>query len=581
MVVACVSKFIEDMLPFADREMSTQFEICTPLPDFDSSEGRGDLDVGRALKTHGRAEEQISIDDGFPRSRYGRTIKPVLRYGLVLNVQYVLTSPDADRWKEAMQKEIDSFDRLAVRERVEARMLGAQPSIECKWILRKKDNGKFKARIVVRGFQEKHEANEKNYAPTAQILTLRLLLALAARKKMILKQIDFASAFLNAELDKPVFVRPPPQVDEGFVWKLRKAVYGLRRAPRSWFMTLEAKLRDCGLRQSIIDCCLFYDGDIIVIVYVDDLIIASSSAERADQLIAVLESEFMLSSKSHVGRYLGLDIAESDDGISINLELFIHDLAQEYDVYNIKATNPLSGYKDYKLEEIDNNLPIRNLVGSLQYVANRCRPDVAFAVSYLSRFVQFPSQVLFKDAKRIVAYLLATVDWKLVYPASGSFDLCAFADASHTSLANPNSTFGVVVKFGTAVIGWTSKKIKTKTTSSTESELFSVYEAYKIIEPVKQLLSVELGLLLESVVIFNDNTSALAAVNHNSFRQTGHIDYRTKIKLLQIADNNVSVEHVESKSNVADVLTKPMTGARFMFLVSSLLDTSHLGRVSV
>lgn len=242
-------------------------------PEFETNKEAEELTGKPTLETKPTSKHTA---EAHKTSKFGREIKPVRRY-VALSV--ATNGSNSTRWKEAMAKELEEFDRLKVRRKINRNEVSTPPSIDCRWVLKEKENGSLRARIVVRGFLEQI-IQDNTYAPTAFTATLRLALSIAAKLKLHIGQADFSAAFLNAKLDRPIMVKPPPDIDNDHFWILDKAVYGLKIAPKSWFYTISTSLKKQGLKQSLVDQCLFYDDDTLLILYVDDLLIMSKSKEK-------------------------------------------------------------------------------------------------------------------------------------------------------------------------------------------------------------------------------------------------------------------------------------------------------------
>ena len=179
---------------------------------------------------------------------------------------------------------------------------------------------KFKARYCVRGDMQKEGIDYfETYAPVVQWSTVRLLLTMILSKNWVTKQVDYTNAFAQATLNKQVYIDSP----RGFTRKdkahkvlhLIKSLYGLKQAPKTFFDKLKRGLEQRGFTASILDPCLFMKHNMIVVVYVDDTIIAGPDADEIEKLIKDLgvadEEEretFMLRDEESVGDFLGIRI---------------------------------------------------------------------------------------------------------------------------------------------------------------------------------------------------------------------------------------------------------------------------------
>jgi hypothetical protein len=145
---------------------------------------------------------------------------------------------------------------------------------------------KHKARLVARGFVQQEGIDfDDAFAPVARMEFVRLLLALAAQEDWHVHHMDVKSAFLNGDLKEEVYVHQPPGFaipsKEGKVLRLRKALYGLRQAPRAWNAKLDSTLKGMGFEQSPHEAAIYLQGSggkaLLVGVYVDDLVITGTN----------------------------------------------------------------------------------------------------------------------------------------------------------------------------------------------------------------------------------------------------------------------------------------------------------------
>jgi Reverse transcriptase (RNA-dependent DNA polymerase) len=206
-------------------------------------------------------------------------------------------------------------------ELVDSAPTGARP-IGTKWVFKIKKDGdrriqRFKARLVAQGFRQKEGVDcEEVFAPVSKYSTLRALLAKAAVDDLELHQLDIKTAFLNGELEEEVYVRQPPgfsSIDARKVCRLKKALYGLRQAPRAWHQRLRAALIDNGFTPSSADPGLFTSTNkqgetSYVLVYVDDLLLAASSIAAIDSMKAAIMADFEARDLGEAGTFLGMEM---------------------------------------------------------------------------------------------------------------------------------------------------------------------------------------------------------------------------------------------------------------------------------
>eukprot|EP00253_Pinus_taeda_P006481 PITA_06481 len=257
--------------------------------------------------------------------------------------------------------------------------------------------------------------------------TIRLVLALATQFKWKVHQMDVKSAFLNGDLQEEVYMTQPPRFkiagQEQKVCRLAKALYGLKQAPQAWYMKIDQYLTDHDFQRSPSDANLYikHTGDdiLFVVVYVDDLIIAGSSAHLIH-------------------------------GIK-------QDLCRTFDMTDLGLLHYCLGVEVWQTENHIFSLS-KKLVGSLIYLT-ATRPDISFAVSYISRFMSAPKADHWIAAKRVLRYVRGTSDYGLLYTRSSDPILSGYTDFDWAgSVDDRKSTAGYVFSLGSSAVTWTSKK---------------------------------------------------------------------------------------------------------------------------
>lgn len=251
----------------------------------------------------------------------------------------------------------------------------------------------------------------ETYAPVVKIETIRLIFALIAAFNMMLKQYDIKTAFLYGDLAETIYMEQPEGFhvgDESSVCLLKKSLYGLKQAPKQWNKRFTTFLLSNKLTQMKNDPCVFYDRTssqfTIVAVYVDDLLLASTSASNIEKIQLQLENEFDVRVLSAT-YFLGLTIKLDDHNLTISQENFINKIVERFGMVDCNTVaRPINEYV-VQNNEIVTNVPYREAVGAVMYSMTMTRPDIAFTVGYLSRYSHNPTNAHWLAVKRLLRYL--------------------------------------------------------------------------------------------------------------------------------------------------------------------------------
>lgn len=208
----------------------------------------------------------------------------------------------------------------------------ARNSVKCKWVFRIKytQNGeidRYKERLVAKGFHQRLGIDyTETFSPVVKPATIRTLLGLEVSQNWSLRQLDINNAFLQGTLQEQVYMCQPP----GFknlnfpihVCRLKKAIYGLRQAPRVWYIELSNYLLGLGFKCCISDASLFIlhhsVNPIYLIIYVDDIIIIGPNATNLDIFIKNLASRFSLKDMGQLSYFLGAEVIPTKNGLFLN-----------------------------------------------------------------------------------------------------------------------------------------------------------------------------------------------------------------------------------------------------------------------
>ncbi|CAI7852895.1 unnamed protein product [Closterium sp. NIES-53] len=276
-----------------------------------------------------------------------------------------------------------------------------------KWVFRVKTKAdgtidKFKARWVVRGFDQEHGRDfTETFAPVSRHTSLRILLAVAATKRKKLRQIDVANAFLYAPDDAEIYVELPhgSHGETNQVCQLQKSLYGIKQAPRLWQQYLHTRLTRIGFKQLPHHQGMYRlsknDDYILLIVYVDDLLYIGSNDGITTWFEGELQQDLTLTVSSTVTQYLGLNIREEKDAIYLNAAKYADTIAKRYALTSTTISTPYryvtgNNKGDSVLLKPAGIRNYQKKLGCLLFAAVTCRPDLSYSASQLATYLKKP-----------------------------------------------------------------------------------------------------------------------------------------------------------------------------------------------
>ena len=285
-----------------------------------------------------------------------KNYKNLIKYSLVCStgepgepntIEEALTD---EKWKKAMLEEYKALERNKTWHLVPPQQ--GKNLIDCKWVFRikRKSDGtidRYKARLVAKGFKQRYGIDyEDTFSPVVKVATIHLVLSIAVFRGWSLRQLDVQNAFLHGVLEEEVYMKQPPGFENkhtpSHVCKLDKALYGLKQAPRAWYSHLSKKMQTLGFVPSKSHTSLFiynkFNTSMFVLIYVDDIIVTSSSDEAISGLLKDLGAEFALKDLGELHYFLGIEVKQHKDGLLLSQEKYATDLVRKAGLQGCKPT---------------------------------------------------------------------------------------------------------------------------------------------------------------------------------------------------------------------------------------------------
>ncbi|KAM2129542.1 hypothetical protein ACFX1R_009206 [Malus domestica] len=459
--------------------------------------------------------------------------------------------------------------------------------IGCRWVYKIKHRSdgsieRYKARLVAKGYTQLEGVDfHDTFSPTAKMVTVRCLLALAASRQWSLHQLDVHNAFLHGDLHEEIYMTLPPGLrrqGENLVCRLSKSLYGLKQASRQWFAKFSEAIQSAGYVQSKSDYSLFTRKQgksfTALLIYVDDILITGNDSSTIDALKQFLNGRFKIKDLGDLKYFLGIEVSRSKKGIFISQRKYALEILKDGGLLGARPV-------DFPMEQnlkLSNNGAIlkdpakyRRLVGRLIYLTIT-RPDITYSVHVLSRFMHEPRTPHMEAALRILKYIKNTPGQGLFFSAENDLVLNAYCDSDWAGCPTTRrSTTGYCIFLGASLVSWKSKRQKTVSLSSAEAEYRAMAGACCELSWLRCLLK-DLGILHQRPALLHcDNKAVLhIAANPVFHERTRHIEMDCHFIRDKIQDGSVVTRFVPSSNQLADVLTKPLGKDTFSKIIHKL-----------
>ena len=431
-----------------------------------------------------------------------------------------------------------------------------------------------------------------------------LIAAIAQKERRAVCTIDVPGAYLNAKIPEGTNVRMRldkfvsdivVQLDDSYIKYLNEdetivvqldyALYGLVESAMLWYELLSARFKQLGFSHNPYDRCIFnrlqIDGSQCTLcVHVDDIMITAATEQHLDKVIEDTKSLFgditVARGKNH--DYLGMSFDFSDmERVRISMTNYVDDLLKECKVEGTASSpannNLFQQEETSKLLSKEDREYFHATVAQLLYLAKRIRPDILLSVSYLTTRVREPNEKDLEKMNRVLKYINGTKELSLYISANNVLNISAYIDASYGTHHDYKSHSGVLISVGRGPIYCSSSKQKLNSKSSTESEMIAVSDGMNHVLWLRNLLQAQ-GYNLPPSTIFQDNMSAISLFKtgkSQSSTRTRHIAIRFYFVKDRIDAKEIAIEYVGTADMIADILTKPLQGAKFRELRLQLM----------
>ena len=498
-----------------------------------------------------------------------------------------MNSENKNEWLRAIDDEFGAHNKNETWTLTKRTQVSKNEAImKSRWLFKRKENN-LKARLVIKGYADKNNYDlTQTYAPVARMCDVRFLLIIANKYRLEIHQLDVKTAFLNGYLEKRVFMEIPEghkgrdELKEKYVCELRKALYGLKVSPRRWYERFKETIRKLGFEVYVFQACLFTwrkEGKFVVLLlYVDDILITGNCKNKINQVKHKLATEFETKDLGKPSTFLGIEITRDyeNNEIVLHQRKFILKILEKFGMSESKPvkTPMITRAGEKKGETEGQNIKrrdekleckFREAIGSLIYVSNGTRPDIAYAVNRMSRKQSNYNYEDWLKVKRIFRYLKGTANLGLKYTGKGEKLEC-FVDASlGTGDEESKSTSGLIVKLFDDIIFWRTKKQTHVALSSAEAEYIAMSLACKELICVKEMCARIIKVIVMPIM-YEDNQAAINIAKSDDSQTLKHI-----VKLcyhyvrFEVSKRNLIIKWVSTNDQLADGLTKALGHKKF------------------
>ncbi|RVW47053.1 Retrovirus-related Pol polyprotein from transposon TNT 1-94 [Vitis vinifera] len=313
-----------------------------------------------------------------------------------------------------------------------------------------------------------------------------------------LHQMDVKTVFLNGNIDETIYMVQPENFESNdskqLVCRLKRSIYGLKQASRQWYRKFDQVITSFGFKENTVDQCIYLKFSeskfIILVLYVDDILLASSDVGLLHETKRFLSSKFDMKDLGNASFVLGIQIhRDRSRGIlGLSQKAYIDKVLSRFGMSNCApGDTPVAKGDKFSLHQCPKNelekkdmerFPYASAVGSLMYAQVCTRLDIAYIVGMFGRYLSNPGMDHWKKAKRVIRYLQRTKDYMLTYRRSSHLEIVGYSDSDFAGCLDSRiSTSGYIFMLAGGAVSWKSVKQTLVASSTMEAEFIACYEA--------------------------------------------------------------------------------------------------------
>ncbi|MBW0500194.1 hypothetical protein O181_039909 [Austropuccinia psidii MF-1] len=471
-----------------------------------------------------------------------------------------LNSREAAKWKTAMEKELKAMKNMGVWEEVNADQ--CHHVLGTRWVFATKKNQdgeiiRHKARIVVQGHRQiKGLEFEETFA------TLQCLFVIASAFHWEVETFDVTTAYLHSDVDKSIYIRPPPGHPLGFgkVLALRKALYGLKQSGRCWWQHLQKILSNIGFQGNQEDQITYVYNNgrekALLWIHVDDGVLAASSVELMTYLKTKLQAQLSLKWDVGIHSIVGIIVQKIGNAFYLSQPRLVDKICKSHPC-NITAEQPLPEMELESGPAIVLDREYLSRIGMLLYLAQATRPDIMFSVNYLARFSMNTLRKHWEALHHLINYVRGTKGKTLKIDSNKKEeDLRVYVDANWGGEAS-RSQHGFIVLLWGSPVAWNSKRQTCVASSTCQAEYIALSFAARASMWLSHTIKIALPGMIPTLI--SDNKAAMKiAENSGSRKNSRHIQREFHLINELLTKNHVTIAWIDSENQRADIFTKKL-----------------------